>query len=183
MKIRTLILVFAAAFVIIVSCERTNDVVPKSDYLSLPSLEGQDFRVVYSDSGRLQLVLSAPLVERWENRDNPYSEFKKGLLAVYYDGDSVPHGSVSSLYAKHDDKNDIWELRDSVLVINEDSTKLQTDLLNWDMNKDLIFTDHAVRITGKDQVMKGIGFESDSHLRRQKINKVSAIITLETKEE
>jgi LPS export ABC transporter protein LptC len=183
MNLRTLILVISSACIITLSCERTTEVVPKSDYLNLPSQEGQQFRVVYSDSGKLQLVMTAPLFEHWENNDNPYSEFRKGLRAEYFDSDTVPHGSVTSKYAKHDDKNDLWELRDSVVVINEDSTRLQTDLLNWDINKDLIYTDHNVTITGKDQEMKGVGFESDSHLRRQKINKVSAIIYFDEKKD
>jgi LPS export ABC transporter protein LptC len=181
MNFRTLIVILASAFIIAVSCERPADVVPKSDYLSLPSLEGEDFRVTYSDSGRLQLVMTAPLIEKWTNRDDPYTEFRKGLHVDYFDGDTVAHGSVTARYAKHDDKNDIWQLRDSVVVINEDSTKLLTDLLNWDWNKDLIYTDHQVEITGPDQQTHAIGFESDSHLRRQKLGKVSGIYYFEDK--
>jgi hypothetical protein len=35
-----------------------------------------------------------------------------------------------------------------------------------------------VKITNRDQIMQGYGFESDTHLQHRKIKKVSAIIYL-----
>ena len=111
-------------------------------------------------------------------------EFRKGIRVDYYDKDTVAHGSVTAKYARYDVNEETWILRDSVIVINEDNDKLETELLNWDQKKDLIHTDRFVRITRikTEEIIQGFGFESDSHLRRQKIKKVSAIIYLETEE-
>jgi hypothetical protein len=63
-----------------------------------------------------------------------------------------------------------------VIVINESGDKLETEVLNWSQEKDLIYTDRYVKITNEDQVIHGFGFESDSHLNNRKIKKVQATI-------
>lgn len=182
MKIRILILLFLP--VLLAACENNLDPVPKSDYLLLPTASAENFMTVMSDSGRIEVIMSAPLMEQWDNKEAPYTEFRKGIRVEYYDKDTVPHGSVTAKYGKYDVNSDTWILKDSVVVINEDNDKLETELLNWDQKKDLIYTDRFVKITRMktEEIIQGFGFESDSHLRRQKIKKVSAIIYFETEE-
>ena len=87
-----------------------------------------------------------------------------------------PCGSVTSKYAKYTKTDNLWELRDSVVVINENNDKLETEVLFWNQEKDLIYTDRFVKITNEDQIIQGFGFESDSHLKKRRIKKVSATI-------
>jgi LPS export ABC transporter protein LptC len=164
------------------SCENKIGLIPKSDLLTLPSLTVKDFKTVFTDSGKLQLVMSSPLMEKYDNTDFPYSEFKSGINAVFYSGQKEPVGSVTAKYAKFTNSNNTWELKDSVVVINESGDKLETEVLNWDQEKDLIYTDRFVKITNEDQIIQGFGFESDSHLQNRKIKKVSAIIYFKDEE-
>jgi LPS export ABC transporter protein LptC len=126
--------------------------------------------------------MSSPLMEKYDNTDFPYSEFKSGIKANFYSGQKEPVGSVTSKYAKFTNSNNTWELKDSVVVINESGDKLETEVLNWDQEKDLIYTDRFVKITNEDQIIQGFGFESDSHLQNRKIKKVSAIIYFKDEE-
>jgi hypothetical protein len=64
------------------------------------------------------------------------------------------------------------------VIINENNEKLETELLFWDQEKDRIYTDRFVKITNEDVISQGIGFESDTHLTRRKILKVTADIYL-----
>ncbi|HEX2967632.1 MAG TPA: LPS export ABC transporter periplasmic protein LptC [Bacteroidales bacterium] len=183
MKFRIYILFLIPVF-LLVSCENNIEPVPKSDYLRLPSASAEDFVTIMSDSGKMEVRVSAPLMEQWDSGEAPYTEFTKGIRVDYYDKDTIVHGSVTAMYAKYDKNSDIWTLRDSVVVINEDDDKLETELLNWDQKKDLIYTDRFVKITRikTEEIIQGFGFESDSHLRRQKIKKVSATIYIDTEE-
>jgi LPS export ABC transporter protein LptC len=184
MKIRTPLLITLLIVLtgIVLSCENKIGSVPKSDILSLPSLTAIDFETSFNDSGRLQVVLAAPLMEKYNTKDKPYSEFTSGVKVVFYDGKKIPEGSVTAKYAKYTDTNHLWELKDSVVVINETNGKLETELLYWDQDKDLIYTDRFVRITNEDQITLATGFESDSKLKVQKLKKVSAIIPLKDAE-
>jgi LPS export ABC transporter protein LptC len=155
------------------SCENKIPVIPKSDLLTLPSNSAKDFTTTLTDSGKTQLILSAPIMESFDKVDPPYSEFRSGIKVDLYNGKDHTVATVTSHYAKCTSRN-LWELRDSVVVINENNEKLETELLFWNQEKDKIYTDRFVKITSENEDIQGIGFESDSHLSKRKILKVTA---------
>lgn len=161
-----------------VSCENKIPTVNKSELLSLPTHSGRNIRTLYTDSGSLILVLITPLIERYEKADPPYAEFREGIEVLFHDGNPEPVGSVTAKYAKYIDSKSLWELKDSVVAVNEMNDKLETELLYWDEKKDLIYTDRFVKITNVDQIVMGTGFESDPRLEKRKIRNVSATIYL-----
>ena len=160
----------------VISCEKKAGNYPKIDILTLPSQAGKDIRTVYTDSGRIQLVLSTPLMETFDKTDEPYSEFKEGINVLFHDGNEEPIASVTAKYAKYLDNKHLWELKDSVVAINEAGEKLETELLFWDQKKDIIYTDRFVRITTADQIIQGYGLESDPRLSKRRIKNLSATI-------
>lgn len=164
---------------IVISCENKINIIPKSDLLTLPSQTGKDILTIYTDSGKVKLILSSPYMERFDNKEPPYSEFKYGLKVDLFDPKKGAAGSVTSKYAKFTSSTNIWELRDSVVVINEKNDRLETEQLFWNQTSDLIYTDRFVKITSADEEILGIGFESDTHLQNQRIKKVSATIYYE----
>jgi LPS export ABC transporter protein LptC len=174
----TLLIIFLA----VISCENKIKFIPKSDLLTLPSLTVRIFETFYTDSGKLQLEMSAPLMEQYLNNEAPYYEFKSGIRVVFYNGKKAPEGTATSKYAKYTKSDNLWELRDSVVVINEGKDKLETEVLYWDQPKNLIYSDRFVKITSEDQIVMGTGFESDPKLTRRKIKKVNATIYLKDQE-
>ncbi len=175
------LLVLAALFFVAVlsySCERKIDKVLDFEILSLPSLTGKDINTVFTDSGKIQLIMSAPVMETWDNFESPYTEFRLGMKIEFYDRQKEPVAIASSKYAKFVDKENLWELDDSVVIVNESGDKLETEQLFWDRDKNLIFTDRFVKITNEDQTVMGTGFESDPQLTRRKIKNVTATIYL-----
>jgi LPS export ABC transporter protein LptC len=161
---------------IVLSCESRNDIIPKSDLLTLPSLSVRNSESVFTDSGKVQLILSFPVMDQYDNKDLPYTEFRSGIKVDFFDKKEAHAGSVTSKYAKYTKTNNVWELRDSVVVINDKNDKLETELLFWNQETDQIYTDRFVKITNTDQIIQGFGFESDTHLQHRRIKKVSATI-------
>lgn len=170
--------IIASVALLIISCETKTDQIPKSDLLTLPMVTGRNITSQFTDSGKIQLQFITPLIEQYSNKESQYSEFRQGLTAIFYDGKPTPAASVTGKYAKYTNENNLWELKDSVVVVNENKDKLETELLFWDQEKDLIYTDRFVKITTEDQIIQGFGFESDSRLVKRKIKKVTATITL-----
>lgn len=177
-----LIALISSICIISSSCTKKKEVTIKTDILKYPSATGRDFYTVLNDSGKVQLILSGPILEQYENIDYPYTEFRQGLHVIFYNGKPTVQGSVTCKYAKYNKTTNIWELKDSVVVQNENNEKLETEVLNWNQTKDLIYTDRFVKITTPELVSQGIGFESDSHLQKRHIKKVSAVITLPDEE-
>ena len=158
------------------SCEKKNATIPKIDILTLPALTSRNFTTTYTDSGKVQMVMSAPLIESYTKTEEPYSEFKEGIKVYFHNGHTEPVASVTAKYARFTDSKDLWELQDSVVAINEAGEKLETDLLYWDQKKSLIYTDRFVKITTADQIIQGYGLESDPRLSKRKMKNISAII-------
>jgi LPS export ABC transporter protein LptC len=181
LKFRALLLILIYLVILVSSCENKIPVIPKSDLLTLPSLTVKDFKTTLTDSGRIQLEMSSPLVEKYDKAEPPYAEFRTGIKVVFYNGKDSAQARVTSRYAKCTNNN-LWELRDSVVVINDKGERLETELLYWNQDKDLIYTDRFVKIKSEDQITQGIGFESDSHLNRRKILRVTADIYLKNEE-
>ncbi len=182
LRILSRTLIFLYISLTIISCENKIKFIPKSDLLTLPSLTDRNIETFYTDSGKLQLVMSAPIMEQYNNNESPYFEFRSGIRVVFYKGHTEPVGTVTAKYAKYTKSDNLWELRDSVVVINEGKDKLETEVLYWDQLKDLIYSDRFVKITNEDQIVMGTGFESDSKLTKRKIKKVNATIYLKDQE-
>lgn len=168
----------SAALLLSASCESKVDPIKNMEVLNLPSLTARNFQSVITDSGKVQLIMSAPLMESYENEESPYSEFKSGIKAFFYDGKAEPVAIVTSKYARFTSKKNLWELRDSVIVINGTNDKLETEQLFWDQGKDIIYNDRFVKISNEDQTITGTGFESDLRLTKRRIKKVSGPIYL-----
>ncbi len=168
------VLIFLAS--IAVSCEKKLGTVDKIDILTLPALTVKDFETIYTDSGKVQMILTAPLMESYDKTDPKYSEFNSGIKVLFHDGHSVPVASVTAKYAKYTDSKNLWELKDSVIAVNEAGEKLETEQLFWDQKKALIYTDRFVKITTEDQIIQGYGLESDPRLTKRKIKNLSATI-------
>jgi LPS export ABC transporter protein LptC len=181
LKFRAFLHILITLVILVSSCENKIPVIPKSDLLTLPSLTVKDFKTTLTDSGRIQLEMSSPLVEKYDKAEPPYAEFRTGIKVVFYNGKDSAQARVTSRYAKCTNNN-LWELRDSVVVINDKDERLETELLYWNQDKDLIYTDRFVKIKSEDQITQGIGFESDSHLNRRKILRVTADIYLKNEE-
>jgi LPS export ABC transporter protein LptC len=172
LKAKTLVLV--ALTFIILSCNRKIDTIKKSDIDSLPTLTEMGIETVYTDSAKLQLVMSSPLIERYTNKEPPYSEFRNGIKVLFHDGHIDPVARLTAKYAKLNEDTQIWELRDSVIAVNEKNEILETELLYWDQEKELVYTDRFVKITGEDQIVMGTGLKSNPRFTSWFIRNVTA---------
>jgi LPS export ABC transporter protein LptC len=165
--------------VLLISCEKKVDKIKNSEILTLPSITVKNDYSVLDDSGKVQLIMSFPLMETYNNTDVPYSEFRMGINVIFYDGKKDSVGRVTAKYARYTEKKKLWELKDSVIVVNfESNYKLETEQLFWDQEKDVIYNDRFVKFSNEDQSVFGTGFESDSHLNKRKIKNVSGPIYL-----
>jgi LPS export ABC transporter protein LptC len=57
----------------------------------------------------------------------------------------------------------------NVVAVNADGDTLKTEKLTWLQKEKRIFSDKYVRIIRSDQVITGIGLESDENLKNWKI--------------
>ncbi len=124
--------------------------------------EAVDVKVNYTMGGRIQAILSAPLMLN-VNEAIPYIEFPKTLHVDFYDPTGKKESRLDARYGKYEQHQSKVLLRDSVVVINmEKGDTLLCQELYWDRNRTgtEFYTDKPVRIRTRTEVINGRGMEA-----------------------
>lgn len=159
------------------SCENDLEVIQSFAGDSLvPNSSMVNAVINYTDSARLQMRISAPEIHHYTTSTENYTEFPFGVVAQFFDRDGGVESQLSSKYAIYFTDNDLWEAKDSVVVINKAGEVLNTEQLFWDEKNKLIYSNSFVKVTRPDEVITGEGFESDETFSRWKIKKVQGTI-------
>jgi LPS export ABC transporter protein LptC len=158
------------------SCEKKQVVVNDLVIKEMPSLSGRNVETMYSDSGKVTLVVRTPFIQQFTAKEDPHTLFPEGLTVLFYDKKTKPQASITAHYARYTEKDEQWELRDSVVAVNTEGDILETELLYWSEPRDRVWSDRFVRFTLKDKIIMGTGFESDSRLTNGTIKNVSGTI-------
>jgi lipopolysaccharide export system protein LptC len=86
------------------SCDKKHAVINDLQIKDLPSLSARDVETMYSDSGKVTLVVRSPLIQQFTSKDDPHTIFPQGLTVLFYDKASSPQASITSRYAKYTEK-------------------------------------------------------------------------------
>lgn len=130
---------------------------------SLPLEIAYDVEIYFSDSGKLQAVLKAPVMERVMDEEE-YLEFSEGFHATFYDSLANPDSEITAKYGISWEKKKMMEAKNNVVVKNlAKQERLDTEHLIWDRKKKRIFSDVFITLTKPDEVLYGDGFTSDEN--------------------
>lgn len=138
---------------------------------------GKDIEVLYSDLGRVKSKLTAPTMLRFHTKE-PYTELPDGLKIVFYDENQKVESQLTAGYGISYDKSDQMIARNNVEAINVYGDKLNTEELLWNQKTQKISSEKFVKITTKDEIIFGDGFESNQDLTNYKIKKIRGTIRL-----
>ena len=145
-----------------------------------PDMTGENLELVYSDSARIKYRVLAPEYIKVNREKEKYEEFPKGIHVLSYDPAGKMIGSIKAKYAKKLEDEMLWEARNEVVIINAEGKKLETELLYWDMKKELIYSDRYVKFSADGQIIEGNnGFHSDQNLNHPVFENISGSIEVE----
>lgn len=142
-----------------------------------PVETADSIEVVYSDSGRVLMKITAPLMEHFVG-DSSYIELSKGVHVIFFNDSLQPQTELTAEYAINKERESIMEAKRNVVVVNEKGDKLNTEHLIWDKNTRMIRTEEFVKITTEDEVIMGNGMEADEHFTKYKIKQIKGIISI-----
>jgi len=148
-----------------------------SDKLS--GMEAENFEMIYSDSAVVRFKLIAPKMIRHDQEKEPFVEFPDGIEIEKFDAQMRIVSRITANYARYLDKEDKWLAKNNVIAVNEEGDSLKTEELIWEEEKGKIYSDQFVKIIRKDQIINGIGFESDQDLMNWEIKKPTGSLYLD----
>ncbi|PWE01419.1 LPS export ABC transporter periplasmic protein LptC [Marinilabilia rubra] len=152
------------------------------DEENFPSLAVNDLETVITDSGRVAYRFISPEMNKYDNRQEPYTEFPRGLHLIVYNKQEEIDAQIKSRYAIYHEKDELWELQNNVEAVNFKNEVINTEQLFWDAREHRIFSDEFIKITTDQEILTGYGFESDESLENYTIKNISGILAIEEEE-
>ncbi|MGQ7870486.1 LPS export ABC transporter periplasmic protein LptC [Sunxiuqinia sp. sy24] len=131
---------------------------------NMAGMEAENYEMLHSDSTIIRFKLITPKLIRYDKSEDPFIEFPQGVKIERYNEKMEQIAGITSNYARYYEKEAKWEAKNNVVAINPSGDTLKTEHLIWEEKKGIIYSEQFVKIIRKDQVITGIGFESDQNL-------------------
>lgn len=162
------------------SCANDMEVVRKFIDTDIePDIVADNVELLYSDSARLKMRLTAPLFKQFTSADDQRREFPQGIHVWLYENTGEINAEITANWAKQDLNTELWEARSNVVVTNAEGQKLETEQLFWDTKKGEIYSLKFTKITNPDgTVATGDTFTSNQDFSRYKLTRGRATIML-----
>ena len=125
--------------------------------------------ILYSDSARVRVRITAPELRNFADRERPRQEFLKGIRVDFLDENQEVGSVLTSKTAIREEQKKRIIARDSVVLLSKNHERLETEELLWDEEKELLSTDKFVKITKPGEVIFGYGLEANQDFSHWKI--------------
>jgi LPS export ABC transporter protein LptC len=161
-------LIICSCFLISFSCENEIERIQLVTYHEdFPDLHIKESVIKYTDSARLKIKIEAPVIKQFDLPEDSYTECPEGMHVFFYDPLGEVSSDIRSNYAIYYEEKKLWEARGNVVANNEKGETLNTEVLFWNQERGIIYSDEFTKITSEDGVYYGNkGFESDETFDR-----------------
>lgn len=161
---------FSGAAILFYAC--VNDIETIKAFSSpemLPVVHAYNYETTFTDSGVVRFFMKTPELMRFDNDGQAFDEFPQGIELIKYDNNRQVISYITARYAKHFIRDKKWEAKNDVVAINASGDTLKTEHLVWDEYASKIYSDQYVKIIRPDQIITGVGFESDQSMENWRI--------------
>ena len=162
------------------SCENSEDnFVNFIEFETLSVEELTNSEILYTENGSLKVKVISQKMERFSGEEERI-ELSGNVHFDFYKLDSDSSKSVLTCNkAVINNTTDIMTASQSVVLKSSEGKELITEELIWDKEKNIIYTDLEITIKTKDELIKGVGFQSNPDFEEYKIKKASGIFSIE----
>jgi LPS export ABC transporter protein LptC len=138
---------------------------PETSY----TMRTTDVSTLISDSGITRYRANAGEWLVFSKAAEPYWYFPEGFYLEKFDTLFQAEATIKSDTAYYYKKKDLWKLVGNVEIKNPEGEYFETSELYWNGTEEKIYSDKFIRIEQKDQVITGVGFESNQSMTKYKI--------------
>jgi LPS export ABC transporter protein LptC len=147
--------------------------------VEMPISSTKNVEMLYTDSARLRAKVKAPRRDTYLG-EKERIEFTEGVEVKFYDEDGSESGELLAKYAINNTKTEQMIARNNVQLVNKlEGKRLETEELIWDQKSGRIYSNKFSKITSKQEVIYGDGFESNQDFSQYRILKIRGIVNIE----
>ncbi|MDA7693265.1 LPS export ABC transporter periplasmic protein LptC [Flavobacteriaceae bacterium] len=141
-----------------------------------------NIRMVYTDSVKVQAVLTAPKHVDYTNLDFRYAEFPEGLKVIFYDDQGNANEVLSDYGILYNDTK-LIDLKGNVQLKSHEGSLLTTNQLFWDAENEWLFTEMPFKFKDKDYNFDAIRLDTNKDFTKfQTGNLIGTVAVSETKD-
>lgn len=157
----------------LVSCKNDLETVKAiQNFENKPTETMNDFKMVYTEEGKPRMIVSAPYLQRYSMRKEPFTEFNKGIKVESYNESGTKVAGITAKYAIYHEEQKLWEARGNVVGKNDKGETLYTEKLFWNEQTRRISSDVFVKVVKPDgSVNTGQGIDADEKFQNYNIKK------------
>jgi LPS export ABC transporter protein LptC len=137
------------------------------DSRTLPQQESWNSTIVVSDSGHITAIIFAGYIRVFESDQKTH--LSQGVRVRFFNPQGIQTSVLTSEEGNVDEATNNLEARKNVVVVSSDSSRMTTEQLFWDNQRQLIYTTAYVQITTEKDKLQGHGFESNQSLKNYRI--------------
>ncbi len=181
LKIIPRVVIFS--FTLVISCEDNTEILKEINTDRQDPLgTAKNIRMVYTDSIKIQAILTAPLHIDYTNLDFKYAEFPKGLKVVFFD-DAGNENEVLANYGLLYNDTRLIDLKGNVQLKSHDGSVLTTNQLFWDAENEWLFTEEEFTFQDKDYNFNALRLDTNKDFTKfQTGNLIGTITVSESKD-
>ncbi len=143
----------------------------------------EEVEMFYSDSAIVRMRIQAPLMFNHIQAGKEKKEFPEGLKVDFFNERATVTSTLTAKYAIQHQRENRIVIQKNVVVKSVNGEMLETEELIWDELHKELYTDKAVKISTKDELIYGYGFRSNQEFTEWKINKVNGRFNVDNLDE
>ena len=170
----------AATGIVTTGCKDDNPVgTDNIDAEHTPTMLTRNVETLISDSGVTRFRITTPIWYVYDEAEEPYWRFPKGLHLDKFDMFFRQEATVTADSATYFKQEQLWRLDGHVKIFNTLNEKFLTQQLFWDQRNHTVYSDSFIHIEKSDRIIEGHGFRSNEKMTSYKINQVAGIFPTE----
>ena len=153
----------------------------KSSVSTNPLATSFDIRMVYTDSLKINSILTAPKHEDYRNLFYKYSIFPNGLKLIFYDNFGCPN-LVEADYGTIYKDTSILDLIGNVKISSSNGDYLHTNQLYWDAETDWFFTNKNFKFWNSDYDVAAVRLDANKQFTKFYTGRLTGTMSVEERQ-
>jgi len=161
-----------------ISCGDSSEALMKINTdIEQPLGTASNIRMVYTDSIKIQAILTAPKHVDYTNLSFRYAEFPDGLKVIFYD-DLERENEVVADYGILYNETKLIDLKGNVRLQSHDGSVLTTSQLFWDAESEWLFTEQPFKFEDNDYNFDALRLDTNKEFTKFQTGSLIGTVTV-----
>ena len=130
----------------------------------------------------VKAILTAPTNLDFTHLSFKYSEFPEGLKIIFFNNKNEENTLVAD-YGILYNQTKIVDLQGNVVLLSHDGSRLETDQMYWDSEKEWLFTEQPFTFENVNYDMAAIRLDTNKEFSKFKTGKLTGTMVVEEQQD